>query len=140
MCTQIPKMIKWNSWKSGLVSRICTEHGAALHSVCACVCTPVLPSWQVAALSLLSCLTALGPRSWLWVAAAGLASLPNSDLRGQKSHCCSQDQNSRPTNRHGGGGSRTDRQPLWASQARRGCVLPQGLPGHSCAQADLGSS
>lgn len=43
-----------------------------------------------------SCLTALGPRNWLWVAAAGLASLPNSDLRGQKSCCYSQDQNSRP--------------------------------------------
>lgn len=49
------------------------------------------------------CLTALCPSSWSWIAAAGLACLPNSDLRGQKSCCCSKDQNASFTDSHGRG-------------------------------------
>lgn len=77
--------------------------------------------------------TALGPSSWLWVAAAGLASLPNSDLRGQKSRHCSEGQNLGPANRHGRGGLQADRQPLWVPLALSSCEPPQGLLGHSQA-------
>lgn len=133
MCTQIPKMIKWNSWKSGLVSRICTEHGVALHSVCACVCTPVLPSWQVATLSLLrvaSLLLARGAGCG-WLQLAWPASL--TVISGGRSHVAAA-----KTKIPGplmGMGEEAHEQTGSLCGPHRGCMLPQGLPGH-CARAD----
>ena len=61
----------------------------------------------------------------LWVAATGLASLPDNHLRGKGQVAAMKTKIQSPTNRPGNGGSLRDRQPLGGSQVHGGGVLPE---------------
>lgn len=132
MGTQIPETLRWGRWESGPVSRVraarwkpwlWTDRGGTTPRACA----PVRPGWQRAA-GLLRASSRSWPEQLVMGGCSWPGQPPDSDLGGEVM-LCSEDQNSGPANRHGRGGLWTDRQPLWASQARSGYVLPTGCQG-----------